>query len=230
MFKRHFIVGVLGCVFLQGLPCARAGEVIDRIVAAVNGHIILQSDWDDALCFEAFTAGRTMQQSSAEDSKAALDRLIDQELLREQMKASDFQHASETEVVARLEQIRKQYPGAENQAAWHETLQRYGLSEIELKNRVALEIDLMRLVDARLRPGVQIDSKVIESYYSQELLPQLRQSGAKDVSLAEVTPKIKELLIQRKVNQLLTAWLHTLRAGSDIRSGNALLPSGAATQ
>jgi hypothetical protein len=146
------------------------------------------------------------------------------------MKASDFQHASETEVRARLEEIRKQYPGAENQAAWRDTLQRYGFSENELKSRVALEIDLMRLVDARLRPGVEIDSKVIESYYSQELLPQLRQSGAKDVSLAEVTPKIKELLIQRKVNQLLTAWLHTLRAGSDIHSGNAFLPSGAATQ
>jgi peptidyl-prolyl cis-trans isomerase SurA len=230
MLKKYLILGVLGCVFLQGVPCARAGEVIDRIVATVNGHIILQSDWDDAVCFEAFTAGRVMQDSSPEDRKAALDHLIDQELLREQIKASDFPHASDTEISARVEEIRKQYPGAENQVAWHDTLQRYGLSENELKSRVALEIDLMRLVDARLRPGVQIDSKVIESYYSQELLPQLRQSGAKDVPLAEVTPKIKELLIQRKVNQLLTAWLHTLRAGSDIHSGNAFLPAGAATQ
>jgi peptidyl-prolyl cis-trans isomerase SurA len=230
MLKKYLILGALGFLFLQELPCARAGEVIDRIVATVNGHIILQSDWDDAVCFEAFTAGRVMQDLSAEERKAALDRLIDQELLREQMKASDFQHASEAEVSTRVEEIRKQYPGAENKVAWHDTLQRYGLSEDELKGRVALEIDLMRLVDARLRPGVQIDSNVIESYYSQELLPQLRQSGAKDVPLAEVTPKIKELLIQRKVSQLLTAWLHTLRAGSDIRSGNALLPSGAATQ
>ena len=31
------------------LSAARAGEVIDRIVATVNGHIILQSDWNDAL-------------------------------------------------------------------------------------------------------------------------------------------------------------------------------------
>ena len=230
MLKRYLAVGALGCVLLQGLPCARAGEVIDRIVATVNGHIILQSDWDDAVRFEAFTAGRAVEGMNADERKAALDRLIDQELLREQMKASDFQHASESEVSTRLQEIRKQYPGAESEVAWHDTLQRYGLSENDLKGRVALEIDLMRLVDARLRPGVQIDSKGIESYYSQELLPQLRQSGAKDVSLAEVTPKIKELLIQRKVSQLLTAWLHTLRAGSDIRRDNALLPSGAASQ
>jgi peptidyl-prolyl cis-trans isomerase SurA len=228
MVKRHLIAATVACMFLQALPCARAGEVLDRIVATVNGHIILQSDWDDALCFEAFTAGRPLQQMSADDRKAALDRLIDQELLREQMKASDFQHASDAEVSARVEDIRKQYGGTENQPAWRDTLQRYGLSEDELKRRVALEIDLMRLVDARLRPGVQIDSNVIESYYSQELLPQLRKSGAKDVSLAEVTPKIKEVLIQRKVSQLLTAWLHSLRAGSDIRGGNGLLPSGVA--
>src|SRR4051794_12596846 len=128
MINRYLIAAVVACMFLQAIPWARAGEVIDRIVATVNGHIILQSDWDDALCFEAFTAGRAIKDMSTEDRKAALDRLIDQELLREQMKASDFQHASELEVSERVEQIRKQYPGAEDQVAWDDTLQRYGLS------------------------------------------------------------------------------------------------------
>ncbi len=45
----------------------------------------------------------------------------------------------------------------------------------------------MSLVDSRLRPTVKIDSKSIESYYQQELLPQLRQSGAQNVPLAEVS-------------------------------------------
>jgi hypothetical protein len=74
----------------------------------------------------------------------------------------------------------------------------------------------MRLVDARLRPTVQIDSKSIESYYNRELVPQLRQSGAQSIALAEVTPKIKELLTQQKVNELLVAWLQSLRSGSSI--------------
>ena len=76
----------------------------------------------------------------------------------------------------------------------------------------------MRLVDARLRlPNVSVDSKSIESYYNQQLLPQLRQSGAKEVPLAEVTPKIKELLTQQRMNELLVAWLQNLRSGSEIR-------------
>jgi hypothetical protein len=76
----------------------------------------------------------------------------------------------------------------------------------------------MRLVDARLRPSATVDSKTIESYYREELLPQLHQSGVQSVPLADVTAKIKELLTQKKISQLLTAWLQDLRAGSEIRA------------
>jgi hypothetical protein len=88
----------------------------------------------------------------------------------------------------------------------------------------------MGLVDARLRPNIEIDSKSVESYYNQELLPQLRQSGAQDVPLAEVTPKIKDLLTQQKMNQLLTAWLQNLRSGSEIHTESASPDSGGQTQ
>jgi len=82
------------------------------------------------------------------------------------------------------------------------------------------------LVDARLRPNVVIDSRSIESYYNQELLPQLSQAGSAKVPLAEVTPKIKELLTQQKMNQMLVAWLQDLRSGSQIRTETGPRESG----
>jgi len=211
---------ILACTMMLlaiALP-APAGDILDRIVATVNNYIILQSEWQDAVRSEAFVAGRPLDQLQATDRKAALDHLIDQELLREQMRSSGFPHASSEEVEKRIQEIRKQYPGAESEAGWQAALARYGLSEDELKRRIALQVDIMGLVDARLRPNVVIDSKSIESYYSQELLPQLRQSGAQQVPLAEVTPKIKELLTQQKMNQMLVAWLQDLRSGSRIRT------------
>ena len=54
------------------------GEVIDRIVATVNGHIILLSDWEDSLRYEAFSSGRPLDRMTADDRKSALDHLIDQ--------------------------------------------------------------------------------------------------------------------------------------------------------
>jgi len=205
-------------------------EVIDRIVATVNGHIILLSDWEDSLRFEAFSKGLPLDRMTEEERKSALDRLIDQELLREQMRAADIQPASAEEVTQRVEEIRKQFPEAETELGWRAVLDRYRLSEENLKSRVATELDLMRMVDARLRPAVAVDSKSIESYYNQELLPQLRQSGAQKVPLAEVTPKIKELLTQKKISQLLTTWLKDLRAGSEIRAEALTDGSGGRSQ
>jgi hypothetical protein len=213
--KCSILVCIIGLIGIA-LP-ARAGDVLDRIVATVNNHIILQSEWEDAVCYEAFVAGRAFEQVQAADRKAALDRLIDQELLREQMRSSGFPHADGEEVEKRIREIRKRYAGPEDETSWQAALARYGLTESELKKRVALQVDLMGLVDARLRPSVVIDSKSIESYYNQELLPQLRQSGGQPVALAEVTPKIKELLTQQKMNQMLVAWLQDLRSGSQIR-------------
>lgn len=218
MINKRSIVVALAVLLPVMDMTARAGDILDRIVATVNGHIILQSDWEDAVRGEAFIAGRPVDQFTAGDRKAALDRLIDQELLREQIRASDFQQATEEEVTKRVQEIRKQYADAGADPGWQAVLTRYGLTEIELKERVALQLNLMRLVDARLRPSVNIDAKSIESYYNQELLPQLRQTGGKEVALTEVTPKIKELLTQQRVNELLTAWLQSLRAGSEIRT------------
>ena len=204
---------------LLAVASAHASDVIDRIVATVNGRVILQSDWDDAVCYEAFAEARPLDQVTPADRKAALDRLIDQELLREQMPPTEIRATAE-EIQKRVQEIRQKYSGAD-EGAWRAALQRYGLREKELEARVALQLDVMRLVDARLRPTVQIDSRSIESYYQETLIPQLRQAGSKEVPLAEVTPKIKELLTQQKMNQLLVAWLQNLRAESNIRTSDA---------
>ncbi|MGH9546078.1 MAG: SurA N-terminal domain-containing protein [Terriglobales bacterium] len=229
MKKKVLILICIGTFFaLIGL--ASAGEVIDRIVATVNGHIILLSDWEDALRYQAFSSARPLDQMTAEDRKSTLDHLIDQELLREQLDASNVQPASPEDVAQRVVEIRKQYPEAETELGWRALLDRYRLNQGSLTNQVALELELMRLVDARLRPSVTVDSKSIESYYNQELLPQLRQSGGQNVPLANVTAKIKEVLTQKKINQLLVAWLQNLRAGSEIRAEALTAGSGGRSQ
>jgi hypothetical protein len=198
-----------------------AAEVIDRIVATVNGSVILQSDLDEALCYEALLSNRSLASFNTDDRRAVLDRLIDQELLREQMKSADFRHATDTEVQARLAEARKQYPQAASQDAWHALLARYHITESDIFAHVQQEIDVMRLVDARLRPAVQIDAKSIEAYYRDQFVPKLKEAGASEVPLAEVSAKIRELLTQQKVSEMLVSWLQTLRS-----EGHIQLPGG----
>src|ERR1022692_1811891 len=214
--KMVAVVALALFVSAMMLPSARAGQVIDRIVATVNGHIILQSDWDEALCYEALLNGRALNQFTDEDRRGVLDRLIDQELLGEQMKSALFQHASESEVSDRVEEARKQYPEAATDDGWGAVLARFGLSEKDLMARVEQQIDLMRLVDAHLRPAVQIDSKTVEAYYRERFVPQLKQSIVEAVPSADVAAKIRELLTQQKVNELMVSWLQSLRSESKV--------------
>jgi len=199
------------------LPAAMAGEVIDRIVASVNGRIILQSDLDEALSYEALLNNRNLSQFTDDDRRSVLDRLIDQELLREQLKSADFKRTSEAEAAAHVSDARKQYPQAATDAGWQSVLERYHLREKDLLSHVQQQLDLMRLVDARLRPTVQIDSKTIEAYYREKFVPQLRQSGSSELPLSDVSARIRELLTEQKVSELLVSWLQTLRSEGDVR-------------
>jgi hypothetical protein len=198
------------------VPRVVAGEVIDRIVATVNGHIILQSDWDDALRYEALLSARPPSDLNEEERRAVLDRLIDQELLDEQMKSALFKHATEEEAAAQVTQARKLYPEAATDDGWNAVLARFGLTGKALTAHVQQQLDLMRLVDAHLRPAVQIDSKSIEAYYREQFVPQLKQSGASAVPLSEVSAKIRELLTEQKVSELMVAWLQSLRSESKV--------------
>jgi len=195
---------------------AGAGEVIDRIVAIVNGHIILQSDWNDALRYEALLDARSLSQFTDEERRAVLDRLIDQELLGEQMKSASFQHATEQDAAAQVADARKLYSQATTDEGWQVVLAKYGLTEKVLLSHVQQEIDLMRLVDAHLRPTVQIDSKSIEAYYREKFVPQLKESGSDELPLADVTAQIRELLTQQKVSELMVSWLQSLRSESNV--------------
>jgi len=193
---------------------AAAGQIVDRVVANVNGHVVLQSDWEQEVAFEAFSNGRDPDSFTSPERKGALDRLIDQELLREQVRPS--QSAPTEQVAARVAEVRKLNQDCPTDETWRAKLQRYGLSESDLKKRLSDQIQLMTLVEDRLRPSIQIDQQAVESYYHDQLLPELRKAGNRAKPLTEVFGRIKDLLAEKKMNELLTGWLANLRSESHI--------------
>jgi hypothetical protein len=134
--------------------------------------------------------------------------------LREQVRPS--QPAPANQVAARVAEVRKLYPDCPTDETWRAKLQRYGLTESALEHRLGREIQLMKLVEDRLRPAVQIDEHAVESYYNEQLLPQLKKAGDHAKPLTEVFGRIKDLLAEKKMNELLSGWLANLRSGSHI--------------
>ncbi len=197
---------------------AMGGQVVDRVVANVNGHVVLQSDWEQEVAFEALSDGRDPDSFTTAERKAALDRLIDQELLREQVRPA--QPAPSEQVAARVaelrNEVRKLFPDGASDDGWRATLQRYGLSQSSLEKRLSDQIQLMKLVEDRLRPSIHIDQQAVETYYHDQLLPEMKKAGSRATPLTEVFGRIKDLLAQQKMNELLSGWLANLRSGSHI--------------
>ena len=89
------------------------------------------------------------------------------------------------------------------------------------------ETQMMNFVEVRLRPNVRVQPEEVEAYYRAQLLPDLEAAGVKLVTLQEVEPKIRELLVQQHIDQLLDAWLHNLREQTPVHSTVALPASSA---
>jgi SurA N-terminal domain len=201
-------------------------EVIDRIVATVNGAPLLQSDLEDSIHMEAFLQQRTLPSVTQGERSAALGRMIDQELLRQQMQG-EFA-ISDSDIDAQIAAVRAQCNVAGSDAAWKALLAGYALDEPLLREHLAARLTAMRFVDLRLRSTVHIDRDAVEAYYRETLVPKLQQMNAKIDPLSDVAPKIEELLAQQRMDELLNAWLANLRSQSTIHLSSEVQQSARA--
>jgi hypothetical protein len=203
-------------VALAGSPLCCSAEVIDRIVATVNRHAILKSEWDEAVGFECLLNGRALNQVTPDDRRQTLERLIDQELIAEQMRSSSFPPASREEIADRVRELRQTVPTGKTDDGWRAALAGYGLTEGDVEERMAVQVNLSRYLDSRFRHEIRIDPRAIENFYHQQLLPELRRAGAPEPPLKQVTSRIEQVLIEQRMNQLQSQWVRTLRLQADI--------------
>jgi SurA-like protein len=196
---------------------ALAGEVIDGVVVTVNHKPIFRSDWDEAVCYELFMQRKPVAQVTDADRVTALQRLVDRQLLKAQMSDAHSLKPSEDDLQNDMAKLRAQVSDGKDDQSWHKLLTRYGLTEELLKEHLRAEIEVMNFVEVRLRPNVHIQPEEVEAYYKNQLLPDLEKAGGGKVVLYEdVEPRIRELLTQRHMDELLDAWLHNLRQQAQI--------------
>jgi hypothetical protein len=221
MRRRLLIPGILGLVLV--VPPALAPETIDRVVAVVNAHTILLSEWDTAVRLEALLNHTPLESVTDTSRRAAFERMIDQELLGAEMENSSVNRSSAEAISARVHEIRQQFSEASTDMQWAAILARYGVTEREVEAAVAAELDGLRLLDFRLRSSAQPEASQIARYYQTVYEPAMHAKRARPAPLAEVTPQIREILTQQKLTDLTATWVQTLRAQANIQI-NITLP------
>lgn len=203
------------CVILVvAVALAAHAEVLDRVVASVNGTPILLSRVDEQARLAALMEGREPPAISAQDRGAALDRMINQILIRQQIVRTGFS-ATDVDTADRLKEIRAQMNAASDDA-WKQALSRYAIDETALKNYLQAQSEELQFIEARFRPSVQVKAQQIEDFYRNEYLPKLQQRGAAEVPLSEVRSQIEQILAERQITSLMNTWLQSLRAQNNI--------------
>ena len=190
------------------------GTTVEDIVARVNDQIITQSDYDHAMQemdAEGRQQGKTMQQISAAH-RDLLRSLIDQQLWLS--KGKELGITGDTELVKRLDEIRKQYNLAtieDLEAAAKEQ----GVSYEDFKQNIRNQIITQEVMRQQVGAKIQFTPGEAEQYYEQHKQEYAQQESER---LSEILVSTGDNPDQAKIDAAKAKAddiVSRLKAGSD---------------
>jgi peptidyl-prolyl cis-trans isomerase SurA len=204
----------------SALPGAGQGTVIDRVVAVVNGDLILDSDVDEEQRFEEIQPYRTADENHSRD--LTVRRLIDRLLILQQADMEPETAISDKELDAQLMTLRKDIPACkqyhcETDEGWKKFVNDHGFTVEEFRERWRQRMELLRFIEVRFRNGIRISDDDIKNYYEKTMLPGYAKRHVTPPKLETISPRIEEVLLQQQVGNLLRDWLTSLRAQGRVR-------------
>lgn len=142
----------------------KTGSVVEEIIARINNHIITRSEFDRSqqqVRQEGEQQNATPQEISDKE-KSVLRDLVDQQLLLQ--KGDDLGISAETELVKRLDEIRKQM----NLATMDDlakAAQAQGISYEEFKENLRENIITQKVIQQEVGAKINITPQEVQKYY-----------------------------------------------------------------
>lgn len=193
---------------------AQAGTVIDQIAIVVGKHAIKTSDIDRDLRITAFLNGESAS-FSPQEKKNSGQRLIDQELIREDIAQRGNTSPMTADAQAVLDKLAAdRYGGSKEQM--RADVMRRGLTEKQVLEQVQWQMVVLRFIDQRFRPGVSVNDEQIAKYYQQHTA-ELKREHPGSGTLDALTPDIREQLEGEQINQAFDDWLAQARQTASIQ-------------
>ncbi len=225
VFRGIVLLGcLLGCGIDAGMqaqaPSNRAA-VLDRVVADVDGQAILASDVDDEMRFSGLIPGA--EPAADNTPQRALNRVIDRTLIDQQRALQPgVAVVSQKDVDDAIATMRKQISAAtgtdcETESGWTAYLAQHGFTPDEIQARMHERLAILKFIDVRFGVVVQVSNADVRNYYDQVLTPELQQAKQPLPDFRTVAPKIRQILRQRQVSNLIDEWLKSLRAEGHVQ-------------
>jgi hypothetical protein len=191
-------------VLMVILSMSAFAEIIDRTVATVGTGIVTESDVIQHLRVQAFLDGTPLDLSFGKQ-RQAVNRLVEQALVRREVELSFYTPPDMADVDALIEQLRK--PRMESAADYERELQKYGITDEQLHQAIQWQLTLLRFIEYRFRPGIQVSEAEERAYYDQDFSPAAVKQSREVPPFEEVRDEIEKILTNRRVDEALNRWL-----------------------
>jgi hypothetical protein len=120
--------------------------ILDRVAVVVGNKVITESEVVQQARIEAFLNGASVE-LGPESRRAAAERLVDQQLIRTEMRIGDYPAPSAKEIDEMLQNLKKERWASETE--YRGALERYGITEAELRGQLAWQLAVIRFTDMR---------------------------------------------------------------------------------
>jgi peptidyl-prolyl cis-trans isomerase SurA len=201
-------------IYLLILASALPGAVVlDRIAVIAGKHVIKESDIERDLRLTEFLNGQPLDLRPAAKRQSA-ERLIDQDIIRQEIATGNYQRPSESEASELLDRLRRDRFGGSD-SRLREALARYGLTEDDLREQLLWQLTVLRFIDQRFRVGVLVTDEEVHAYCEQHL-SELRRQYPTAGNCEALAPKIKSSLEGERINQNFNEWLAQARKSERI--------------
>lgn len=181
---------------------------MDRIAVVVDRHVIKASDIDRDLRLTAFLNEKPFQ-VTPDSKRAAAERLIDQQIIHQEIVTGGIRLPGDDSARTLEEQLQKDRFG-NSKTRFEAALERYGLNETQLRERLSWQLAVLRFIDQRFREGVLVTDEDTRAYYDQHAT-ELRKQYPQSYSFEALAPKIRETLEEERVDQNFDQWLKAVR-------------------
>jgi len=198
--------------------------VVDRVAVIVGRRVVKTSDIDRDLRVSSFLNRQPLDESPAARRKAA-ERLIDQELVRQELLNGQYSAPTDQDVAEFLQQLKHDRFGGSD-SRFRSELERYRLSDEQLKRQLLWQLTVLRFIDQRFRPAVLVTDEDAAAYY-REHRAELEKAYPQNHSLEALTPRIRETLTGERINQAFEEWLAETRGGIRIDYREQAFSAGA---
>jgi hypothetical protein len=202
----------MGKFLLMFAAVLMRGEIVDRIAASVGSHVITESEVVEEIRVTALLDGKAPDLSVAEKRKA-LDRLVDQELMRNEIVFTRFPFPSESDIKPLYAQVRDRFPG---DGAYDAELRKYGLTDGDVRQHLQWQLMMLRFIEYRFQPAVQVSEAEIAGEYRDFTTKWRDSKGSEPPPLEQVRVDVEKLALQRLIDSALDRWLGEVRTQNSI--------------